>query len=78
MKIYKDGSATLDKWDICALGELLKKSKSFRGKQAINIGTFKDEEVNQMREKITKTPIHKIWFWLKYPLSKKGVENIEN
>ena len=71
IKIYKDGSATLDKWDIRALVELLKKSKSFRGKQAINIGTFKDEEVNQMREKITKTLIHKIWFWLKYQAIKE-------
>ena len=60
MKIYEDG-ATLDKWDIRALYELLRKTKS-------NKGTFKDEEVNQMREKITKTPIHKIWYRLKSPV----------
>ena len=63
MKIYKDRSASLDKWDIRALSELLRKTKSDKG-------TFKDTEVNQMREQIMKTSIHRFWYWLKYPIIK--------
>lgn len=61
MKVYEDGSATLDKWDIRALSELLKKYRT-------NKATFRDYEVNEMKNRIMKTPIHRFWYWLKYPV----------
>ena len=56
MIIHKDGSATVDKWDLRSLFEL-------------GTGTWSDKEVNNMRYRITKTTFHRIWYSIKYPRS---------
>jgi len=54
MIIHKDGSATIDKWDMRALWKL-------------GTGTWSDAEVNNMRYNMTRTIFHKIWYVIKYP-----------
>lgn len=54
MIIHKDGSATIDKWDLRTLFEL-------------GTGTWSDKEINNMRYRITKTIFHRIWYSIKYP-----------
>jgi len=58
MIIHKDGSATVDEWDIKSLFEL-------------GTGTWCDKEVNDMRYRITRTLFHRIWYSIKYPRSLK-------
>ena len=64
---YTDGTVVLDKWDLRALFEL------YLGEKKV----IRNEDVEEKKKEITKTLLHRVYFWLKYPRIELDYQRID-